>query len=180
VSRRAAAALAAVVGAAAVGAVPTAALAQAAPAGATSTGATSTGAADSAAVLAVVRGLFDAMRAGDSARVRASFDPAAALGTTRERDGRPVFERDSVGAFVRAVGTPHADVWDERLYRPEVRVDGPLATVWTEYAFYAGPRFSHCGVDAIQLARTAAGWRIVSLVDTRRRTGCTQEGAPAR
>jgi hypothetical protein len=131
-------------------------------------------------VLATVRGLFDAMRAGDSARVRASFDPAAALGTARERDGRPVFERDSVGAVVRAVGTPHADVWDERLYRPEVRVDGPLASVWTEYAFYAGPRFSHCGVDAIQLARTAAGWRIVSLVDTRRRTGCPTERAPAR
>jgi hypothetical protein len=134
---------------------------------------------DTAAVLAVVRGLFDAMRAGDSARVRASFAPGALLGTARERDGRPVFERDSLETFARAVGTPHADVWDERLRNTAVRVDGPLAAVWTEYAFYAGPRFSHCGVDAFQLARTAAGWRIVALVDTRRRTGCPEQ-APAR
>ncbi len=79
---------------------------------------------------------------------------------------------------MRAVGTPHAEVWDERLRNTAVRVDGPLASVWTEYAFYAGPRFSHCGVDARQLARTAAGWRIVALVDTRQRTGCPEQ-APA-
>jgi hypothetical protein len=128
-------------------------------------------------VLAVVRGLFDAMRAGDGARVRASFAPEALLGTTRERDGRPVFERDSVEKFARAVGTPHADVWDERLRNTSVRVDGPLAAVWTEYAFFAGTRFSHCGVNAFQLARTAAGWRIVALVDTRQRTGCPEQAA---
>jgi len=129
-------------------------------------------AADTAAVLAVVRGLFDAMRAGDSAHVRASFAPGALLGTARARGGQTVFERDSVGAFVRAVGAPHPVVWDERLRNTAVRVDGPLAAVWTEYAFYAGPRFSHCGVNAFHLARTEPGWRIVALVDTRRRTGC--------
>jgi hypothetical protein len=133
--------------------------------------------ADTAAVLAVVRGLFDAMRAGDSAGVRASFAPEALLGTTRERAGTPVFQRDTLDKFVRAVGTPHPDVWDERLRTTAVRIDGPLAAVWTEYGFYAGTRFSHCGVNAFQLARTAAGWRIVALVDTRQRTGCPEQAA---
>jgi hypothetical protein len=58
-------------------------------------------------------------------------------------------------------------------------VDGPLAMVWTGYAFYAGPRFSHCGVDAIMLGRTTAGWRILSLADTRQRTGCPEQRAEA-
>ncbi len=133
--------------------------------------------ADTAAVLAVVRGLFDAMRAGDSARVRASFAPEALLGTTRERAGTPMFQRDTLDKFVRAVGTPHPDVWDERLRTTAVRIDGPLAAVWTEYGFYAGTRFSHCGVNSFQLARTAAGWRIVALVDTRQRTGCPEQAA---
>ena len=127
---------------------------------------------DRAAVLAVVRALFDAMRAGDSAAVRAVFHPDVRLTTSLVRAGQPVVEVDSLAQFLRAVGTPHAEVWDERTHDEVVLVDGPLAVAWTPYAFYAGTKFSHCGVDAFQLARTAAGWRIIALGDTRRRTGC--------
>jgi hypothetical protein len=132
--------------------------------------------------MAVVRGLFDAMRAGDSARVRASFHPGALLATTLVRDGVAEVRLDSLDKFVRAVGTPHAEVWDERLRDEVVHVDGPLAVAWTPYAFYAGTKFSHCGVNAFQLARTADGWRIIALTDTRQRTGCPEQAAarPAR
>ena len=53
-----------------------------------------------------------------------------------------------------------------------VHIDGPLATVWVDYWFFAGPRFSHCGVDAFQLVKGAGRWRIFSIVDTRRTAGC--------
>ena len=136
-------------------------------------------AAERAAVLAPITELFDAMRAGDSSRARAVFHPSALLATALEREGRAEVRIDSLAAFLRALGTPHAEVWDERLGTPVVQVDGPLASVWVEYAFLAGPRFSHCGVDAFQLGRTAAGWRIVALMDTRRRTACAVPPAPA-
>ena len=55
-----------------------------------------------------------------------------------------------------------------------VQVDGTLASVWAEYTFYAGERLSHCGVDAFHLVRTPAGWKIVSLVDTRRSDSCPE------
>lgn len=151
--------------AAACAAAPAALAAQAAPA------------AERAAVLATVRGLFDAMRAGDSARVRAAFHPSARLASALVRDGQPELKLDSVSVFARAVGTPHADVWDERLGATSVHVDGPLAAVWAEYSFYAGPKFSHCGVDAFQLLKTAEGWRIFALADTRQRTGCPGQRA---
>ena len=57
---------------------------------------------------------------------------------------------------------------------PIVQVDGNLASVWVEYSFYIGPRLSHCGVDAFQLARDASGWKIVAIADTRRRLGCSE------
>jgi hypothetical protein len=122
------------------------------------------------------------MRAGDSARVRASFHPRALLGSALVRDGTPEVRLDSLEKFVRAVGTPHAEVWDERLRDEVVHVDGPLAVVWTGYAFYAGTKFSHCGTNSFQLARTPEGWRIVALTDTRQRTGCPEQAAarPAR
>jgi hypothetical protein len=127
---------------------------------------------DRSAVMAVVNRLFDGMRAGDSSVVRSSFHPQALLGTARVRNGMPVFDLDTVDVFVRAVGTPHPDVWDERIRATRVELDGPLASVWAEYAFYAGPRFSHCGINAFQLARNSDAWRIVALTDTRRRDGC--------
>jgi ketosteroid isomerase-like protein len=129
-----------------------------------------------AEALAVVKRLFDAMRAGDSAAVRAVFHPQAQLSSALVgRDGAPQVRIDSLASFLRAVGTPHPEVWDERTSGEVVHVDGPLAVVWTRYAFYAGQKFSHCGVDAFQIAQTSAGWRIVSLIDTRQRTGCPEQ-----
>ena len=54
----------------------------------------------------------------------------------------------------------------------EVRIDGDLATVWIPFAFYLGEDFSHCGINAVQLARLDARWQIIHIADTRRRTNC--------
>ncbi len=55
-----------------------------------------------------------------------------------------------------------------------MRVDDGLATVWVPYAFYVGTRFSHCGYDAFQLARTPQGWRIIAIADTQRQDRCNE------
>ena len=65
--------------------------------------------------------------------------------------------------------------FDERVGEVEVRVDDGLATAWMPYRFYAGDRFSHCGVNAMQFVRyappgEAPRWRIVQIIDTRRTT----------
>lgn len=125
---------------------------------------------------AVVVGLFDAMRTRDSAAVRAAFAPGARLQTALVRqDGTPALRDDSVDVFVRAVGAPSDVVWDEQIDAWQVRIDGPLAVVTADYTFFAGPRLSHCGIDAFQLFRGREGWKIFQLTDTRRRTGCRAE-----
>jgi reactive intermediate/imine deaminase len=129
-----------------------------------------------AAVLRVITRLFDGMRAGDSAMVRSVFHPKAQLATAIVRQGNAVVEVDELDKFVQAVGTPHAEVWDERLSNTSVQVDGTLASVWTDYSFYVGVKFSHCGVDAFQLAKSGGDWQIVALADTRRRQGCPETG----
>lgn len=123
-------------------------------------------------VLAVVRRLFDGMRRGDSAMVRSVFDSTMVMISVSDSAGRSKVDRGSADRFVAAVGRPHPEVWDERIWDTEVRVDGGLASVWTKYAFYRGDQFSHCGVDVFELARRAEGWRIIYLADTRRRDGC--------
>lgn len=125
-------------------------------------------------VAAVVQRLFDGMRAGDSTMVRSVFHADARMLTMAERDGAPVLREGRVDGFVEAVGTPHDRVWDERISDLEIRVDGPMASAWMDYAFYHGGAFSHCGVNAMQLFRSPEGWQIVSLADTRRQEGCDE------
>lgn len=52
----------------------------------------------------------------------------------------------------------------ERMWDPEVRVQGPIASVWAPYDFYIHGDFSHCGVDAFQLVRDGGAWKVKSLV----------------
>ena len=123
-------------------------------------------------VMLPIKQLFDGMRAHDSAQVRASFAPGAVLMAPLPRTGLPPSVKfDGVDGFVAAVGRP-GQPWDEQIYDPIVQIDGGLATAWVFYTFHLGDTFSHCGVDAIQLVRTAEGWKISALADTRRSTDC--------
>ena len=70
------------------------------------------------------------------------------------------------------MGTPHDEVWDERIWDVVIHIDDNLASAWMNYAFILGDTLSHCGVNSMQFVRTAEGWKAVYLVDTRRRTGC--------
>ena len=118
---------------------------------------------------AVVTRLFDATRTRDTTTMRILFLSNASM-QSLTADGVSVAPVDG---WIASVGRARAGlVLDERLANPFVHVDGDLATIWVDYWFFAGDRFSHCGVDAFQLARRADGWRIFSVVDTRRTVDC--------
>ncbi len=127
---------------------------------------------DKAAVLAVVKQLFDGMRAKDAAMVRGAFHPSAQLFSSSMKDGRPDVSVTTIDAFVTAVTRPRPEINDERTKNEQVTIDGGFASVWADYAFYRGTIFSHCGIDAFHLAKDAAGWKIVSIGDTRRTDHC--------
>ncbi len=132
-------------------------------------------AADSAAIRLVVTRLFDGMRARDTAAMRALFHEPVAMRSVAVRQGQNVVEADGLEDWFKGLSSaPAGLLLDERLGPPEIRVDGNLAMVWAYYEFYAGDKFSHCGVDSFQLGRTDAGWKILLLADSRRRAGCSQ------
>ena len=120
-------------------------------------------------VRAVVAKLFDAMRARDTVALRSVFDSGARLIGTSNRGGAPTVDVTPIGTFIGIIATAApGQLLDERLMNTEVKVSDNLASVWTDYKFYVGERFSHCGVDNFQLAKGADGWKIVALADTRR------------
>jgi hypothetical protein len=129
---------------------------------------------DETAIKDVILRLFIGMEKGDSAMVRAVFTPQPTLATVlRNKNDEPVLRQESsLNEFLKAVGTPHKEVWYEDIWNIKIQMDGDFAQVWCDYAFYVDKTFSHCGVDAFQLHRGKDGWRIFHLADTRRKTGC--------
>lgn len=124
-------------------------------------------------VQAAVDRLFTGMRTGDSSLVSQSFTADATLqSVSTTPDGKAKVNKGAIAGFVKAVGTPHKEIWDERIYDLTIQVDGPMATVWAPYKFYLGEKFSHCGVNAFTLIKTETGWKITSITDTRRKDEC--------
>jgi hypothetical protein len=126
-----------------------------------------------AAIRASVDKLFDGMRSGDSSGVRSVFIPQSTLTSVSTNAKDSVMTHVSkTDDFVAAVGKPHTEKWDERIYDVKISVDGPMAIVWAPYKFYRGEAFSHCGVNVFTMIKTKSGWKINAITDTRRKTDC--------
>src|SRR5690606_3828668 len=94
------------------------------------------GTAEEQAVRDVVDTLFEAMAVQDTATMRTLFAPDARFAGVG-RDGSLSYTTaeeflDGVGG---SAGGPR---FNETLHDVEVRVDGPLAHVWTYYTFHVG------------------------------------------
>jgi hypothetical protein len=129
------------------------------------------GAEDS--VKATINTLFAAMKSADAALLKSVFSDSALLQTiARDKEGKTVIRTESANDFAALVGTLKKDSADERISFETVKIDGPLAIVWTPYNFFYNGKFSHCGVNSFQLVRFEGIWKIQYLIDTRRRAGC--------
>ncbi len=119
--------------------------------------------------------LFAGMAAGDSALARTAFADRVSLATImKSKDGQSVIRHESsIADFMKAIGSAHAQPFNEPIWDVEIRIDGNFAQVWAKYAFYLGKQFSHCGVDAFHLFKNPQGdWKIFHLADTRQKEGC--------
>ncbi|HEX2167516.1 MAG TPA: nuclear transport factor 2 family protein [Longimicrobiales bacterium] len=130
-------------------------------------------ASEERAVRAVVDRLFDGMRTRDTTMMRSVFaDEAQFYGLGRNGDVAITTPTQFITGISQA---PPELVLDEVLHDVEIRIDGPLAVVWTYYDFFTGDDFSHCGYDAMQMLKVRGEWKIVALADTRRTEGCRQQ-----
>lgn len=117
--------------------------------------------------------LFAGMKNADAALLKSAFNDSAILQTiTRNKEGKIAVLNEKLEDFVNFVAKLKKDSADERITFETIKIDGPLAFVWTPYNFYFNGQFSHCGVNSFQLVRFNDIWKIQYLIDTRRRQGC--------
>jgi len=127
---------------------------------------------DEDAVKKTVSNLFLGMKTGDSTLAASAFATNSILQTIVSKDGKNTVRTEPVSEFIKFIGTPHKQKYDERIVFTKILIDGPLASVWTDYKFYMDETFSHCGVNSFQLVKSEKGWQIVYIIDTRRKDKC--------
>ena len=133
---------------------------------------------ETAMIMATVHKVFDAMRTRDTVLLASAFDTTARLVGAPRANGTAVslITPSQFGAVLTRA--PAGDVWNERIFDAEVRIDGDVAMVWAYYTFHRNKEFSHCGVDAFMLRQVAGQWKITQLSDSRRTTNCTHTEPP--
>jgi hypothetical protein len=115
--------------------------------------------ADRDAVLTIVQMFFDTMTARDVDGARKIMIPEGrffAIEMRKPNAAPQSFTNEEYFARLQKGKASNR----ERMWNPEVRVHGSIATVWTPYDFWTDGKFSHCGVDAFELIKTDDGWKI--------------------
>ena len=123
-------------------------------------------------IITTVNTLFEAMRKADTVLLKNCFSPNAVLQTIQDKDGAVKVIGENLGDFVKFVGQQTQGAADEKIVIESVKIDEPLAMVWTPYKFYYQGKFSHCGVNCFQLVMINSEWKIQYIIDTRRKDRC--------
>jgi Putative lumazine-binding len=124
-------------------------------------------------VKAVINKMFTGMKTADETLLKSCFADSMVLQTiSRNKEGNLIVKNEDPAGFINFISKESPGNADERITFDVVKVDGPLAIVWTPYNFYYKGTFSHCGVNSFQLVRFNGEWKIQYLIDTRRKQGC--------
>lgn len=124
-------------------------------------------------VKTTVNRLFTAMKTSDSALLKTCFADKSILQTiAKSKEGNISVKDETLNEFASSISSQPKGSLDEQITFDIIRIDGPLAIVWTPYNFYYNGKFLHCGVNSFQLVRINNEWKIQYLIDTRRKAGC--------
>ncbi|WP_299122569.1 nuclear transport factor 2 family protein [uncultured Winogradskyella sp.] len=127
-------------------------------------------------VKATIIEFFDAFHKQDTTALKAMAKGNIKMQSISvNKEGKTVLKEDDFYQFVKNIASiPKDRTFEERLLEFNIQVDGNMANAWTPYEFWYNGNFSHCGVNSFQLIKEDDNWKIIYLVDTRRRQGCQE------
>ena len=72
--------------------------------------------------------------------------------------------------FYKSIASiPSTMKFQEKVLSYNIQIDGSMAHVWAPYEFYLNDKLSHSGVNTFTLFKEKDKWKIIYLIDTRRK-----------
>ena len=113
-----------------------------------------------------VQAFFDTMTASDVEGARQILQPQGRFHAMSIKDGKPDVRAFSNEEYFAILQENSRQKRQERIWNPEIRIHGLIATITAPYDFWIEGKFSHCGVDVFELIKTEDGWKIAGGVYT--------------
>jgi hypothetical protein len=125
-------------------------------------------------VKATIIEFFDAFHKQDTTKLKAMVKGDIKLQSISvNKEGKTILQESDYNKFVKSIASiPKDKKFEEKLLDFSIQVDGKMANAWTPYEFWFDGNFSHCGVNSFQFIKEDEIWKIIYMVDTRRREGC--------
>ncbi len=127
------------------------------------------------AVQNTIEAFFEGFHNKDSLAMRQTVSKDIILQSiSKDKDGKASIKKEEFSQFLKyIVSIPETISFEEKLLSINIQIDGDMANAWTTYDFWFNGQFSHCGVNSFQLVKIGDEWKIIYLIDTRRKEGCT-------
>ena len=117
-----------------------------------------------------IKEFFIGFHAKDTVKIKSICDENMILQSVLENKTESTLKQEKATEFFTSIAKiPNEVRFEEKILSYKIKIDGAMAHAWTPYEFYLNGKFSHEGVNSFTLFRTVQGWKIVHIIDTRRR-----------
>lgn len=118
----------------------------------------------------VVDTFFEAFHAKDTLKLKSLCEDTMILQSISENAKGTKLSNEKPQVFFKSIASIPAELkFQEKILSYSIQVDGSMAHAWTPYEFYVNGKLSHKGVNAFTLFKKDNIWKIVHLIDTRRK-----------
>lgn len=118
----------------------------------------------------VIETFFIAFHAKDSIKLKTLCEDDMILQSIAESSKGNILSNEKLQTFYKSIASIPVDLkFFEKILSFSIQVDGAMAHAWTPYEFYINEKLSHKGVNAFTLFKEDNSWKIIHLIDTRRK-----------
>lgn len=117
-----------------------------------------------------VEAFFAAFHQRDTLKLQTVCNENMMLQSISESVKGNKLSNESVRKFYNSIATiPNDMIFKEKILSYSIQIDGSMAVAWTPYEFYLNGKISHKGVNVFTLFKEKDLWKIISIIDTRRK-----------
>ena len=117
---------------------------------------------------------FEAFHEQDTVKLKTLATESLQLkSVSMNAEGKTDISTSTFSEFVKSIASIPKNVkFKENIHEYRIEENGLLATVTTSYTFYYNGEKSHCGTNVFNLVKMDGNWKILFLMDSRRKQNC--------
>ena len=117
-----------------------------------------------------IENFFNAFHAKDSIKLKSICSQKMILQSIVEGKNGAKLTEEKISEFYKSMVSIASNTsFKEKILSYNIQIYGSMALVWTPYEFYYNAKLSHKGVNLFTLFKETDVWKIIYIIDTRRR-----------